>query len=291
MQVLQVILSALAAYIICFLVEGDFTMETITAAIIGGVVAILLNIIVEFAGWKGTKKRINELNEMWKNAIGFEKNTSGKSIMCLLGNYSADDISLSGEHKNISNEIKQAKKEIQAFPNQLKEHENGIRQLINPQKEMLIRIDERQKNAEAIRKNREELLTPEQLDIKKLIDSVSAMSDNWQKINAELIEYKNISKKLRLKLATQNKEIDHLNEKINDLISVNADLKKELEKKNSLLHKKSSDLNNINREKESVRQKISEYKGKILHEDSLNLNLQKEMEGGDEEIDEDELEL
>lgn len=68
----------------------------------------------------------------------------------------------------------------------MKEHENGIRQLINPQKEMLIRIDERQKNAEAIRKNREELLTPEQLDIKKLIDSVSAMSDNWQKINAEI---------------------------------------------------------------------------------------------------------
>ena len=69
---------------------------------------------------------------------------------------------------------------------------------------------------------------------------------------------------------------------------VNADLKKELEEKDSLLHKKSPD---VNREKESVIQKISECKGKILHQDSLNLNFQEEMEGGDREEDEDELEL
>ncbi|WP_124098224.1 hypothetical protein [Ruminococcus sp. Marseille-P6503] len=116
-------------------------METITAVIIAGAVAIVLSIVICFIS---TEKKINEL------ADEIHKLSRQLSVK--------DGKTLQGKIHKLSEEINLANEKNQAIPNHLKEQEDIIRQLLSPQTEMLIRMDERQK---------------------KLIDLVLSMSNIW----------------------------------------------------------------------------------------------------------------
>ena len=208
---------AILCYI--FLCKGESYMEldagvvALIVAIVGLIGTMIGNIIVNFKGWKASEKMIGN-------------SRSNKTITAMLGNDGADRVSLSDEHKEL-------KKELETTTNYLnmsfQEFQTRTENLIKPNNELLIRIDEREKNAEALRKMREDLLVPSQMAIKDSIDNLTAMSDNWQKNNAELILAKKENQELRLELVDKNNIIEQKNKEISILQKELSEVKEQLQ--------------------------------------------------------------
>lgn len=203
-----------------FLCEGVIEMEwdsafvALLVAIIGLIGSIVGNIIVNYKGWKSSEK-----------LIGSSK--SNKSVTAMLGNDGSDRVSLSDEHKNLKDSITDLDARIDY---NLKANKSDIEGLIKPNNELLIRIDERAKNAESTRRMREDLLTPSQMAIKDGIDKLIAMSDNWQKNNAELISYKEENQELRMELLEKNNVIKQKDKEIAQLNNELHEAKERLDK-------------------------------------------------------------
>lgn len=186
----------------------DTGVTALIVAIIGLIGSIIGNVIVNLRGWKSSEKMIGS-------------SSSNKTLTAMLGNDGADRVSLSDEHKQIENEISTAKEAIKSADNnlalQFKEFKEKTERLILPNKELLIRIDEREKSAEKTRKMREELLTPTQMAIKNSIDNLTAMSDNWQKLNADLANCKDELYQLKLNLIEKDNLIKQQEKEISIL--------------------------------------------------------------------------
>lgn len=194
--------------------EWDSAFVALLVAIIGLIGSIVGNIIVNYKGWKSSEK-----------LIGSSK--SNKSVTAMLGNDGSDRVSLSDEHKNLKDSITDLDARIDY---NLKANKSDIEGLIKPNNELLIRIDERAKNAESTRRMREDLLTPSQMAIKDGIDKLMAMSDNWQKNNAELISYKEENQELRMELLEKNNVIKQKDKEIAQLHNELQEVKERLDK-------------------------------------------------------------
>ena len=194
--------------------EWDSAFVALLVAIIGLIGSIVGNIIVNYKGWKSSEK-----------LIGSSK--SNKSVTAMLGNDGSDRVSLSDEHKNLKDSITDLDARIDY---NLKANKSDIEGLIKPNNELLIRIDERAKNAESTRRMREDLLTPSQMAIKDGIDKLIAMSDNWQKNNAELISYKEENQELRMELLEKNNVIKQKDKEIAQLNNELHEAKERLDK-------------------------------------------------------------
>ena len=196
--------------------DWNSAFVALLVAIIGAIGTIVGNIIVNYRGWKSSEKMIGN-------------SKSNKTLTAMIGNDGSDRVSLSDDHVALAKEILATQEKIETIPNNMDKQQKAFADLITQNKDLLIRIDERTKNAEEVKRIREDVLTPTQFAIKVGIDNISAMADNWQKNNYELLQCKEQLQQLQADKIEKNDIINQLKKELNYLKSENAVLKNKID--------------------------------------------------------------